>query len=84
MKKFQDLKISTFSHFANDFELKQFGWYDMDCDSESFDFFKGWYVNAKALCERDVNESGKSKPIPDVLLDVGSNGCLPGIIDYII
>ena len=56
----------------------------MDCDSESFDFFKGWYVNAKALCERDVKESGKSKPMPDVILDVESNGCLPGIIDDII
>ena len=51
----------------------------MDCDTESFSFFKGWYINAKALCERDVTESGKSKPIPDILLDVGTDGCLPGI-----
>ena len=54
----------------------------MDCDSESFSFFKGWYVNAKALCERDVTESGKSKPVPDVLLDFGPDGCLPGVIQY--
>ena len=54
----------------------------MPCDSEGFYFYEGWYVNSKALCEREVegktikNPKGEEK-------DFGSDGCLPGLFHLI-
>ena len=69
----------NFRNFANDFELKPFGWYDLPCDSEGFYFYKGWYVNTKALCERDVE--GKPSLTSDEQEKIfGPDGCLPGLL----
>ena len=67
------------SYFSNQYELKQFGWFDFKCDGRGFDV--KWKVNMRALCERDVQVKGditsaKSKegaaPIPTI------GGCYEG------
>ena len=68
------------SYFSNQYELKQFGWFDFKCDGRGFDI--KWKVNMRALCERDVQVKGviaaaASKQATPTL---GVDGCYEG--DY--
>ena len=66
------------SYFSNQYELKQFGWFDYKCDGRGFDI--KWKVNMRALCERDVQVKGviastASKEEPPTF---GADGCYEG------
>ena len=71
-----------YSYFSNQYELKQFGWFDYKCDGRGFDV--KWKVNMRALCERDVQVKGRiastaSKKEEDAPT-FGADGCYEG--DY--
>lgn len=70
-------ELKSFSHFSNDFDLKQFGWFDFKCGSSGMDFYKNWRLDAKGLCERDTDDEfvDTSKKAEQVMMD---NGCYDG------
>ena len=63
-------------NFNNDFHLKPFGWFAMNCGHAGFDFYKKWRVNSQALCERDVLETlAESGNVEVEERVVGPEGC---------
>ena len=48
------IAIFANNHFSNDFQLKEFGWFDENCNTTKMDFYKNWRLNARGLCERDT------------------------------
>ena len=68
------------SYFSNQYELKQFGWFDFKCDGRGFDI--KWKVNMRALCERDVQVKGRiaSAASKQATPTLGADGCYEG--DY--
>lgn len=65
-------------NFNFDFQLKDFGWFDLPCDTPGFDFWKKYRVNMKALCERDVLEPPKPQTSDVEEITIGDNGCRSG------
>ena len=72
------------SHFSNDFKLKQFGWKDINCETEITDwsYFNGngqggWQFKARGLCERESTLANKPKTSMQEKA-FGSDGCLSG------
>ena len=49
-------QLSMFSYFSNDFELKEFGWFDTDCGYTG-SYVSGWQLQTRALCEREVTRA---------------------------
>ena len=49
-------RLSMFSYFSNDFELKEFGWFDTDCGYTG-SYVSGWQLQTRALCEREVTRA---------------------------
>ena len=65
-------------NFNNDFQLKPFGWFAMNCDHPGFDFYKNWRVTSRALCERDVLETLEEEEEveeEEERREVGPEGC---------